>query len=1142
MSIKKLSKKSAAVLSLAIFLTSTFSATSAAAASMPGGRLIGEVEQDKYIPANMTKIAMSDSDTVIDETYEASSSTLTKNLNKVFNMDDVRTGSGIPYSSKGVAYYDEQNGRGVSYVPLTGNNSVFGVLSSPFGADERFVSGSTIYTSPRSANNVATLYKTLREEADDGTPIVKSISNAADFFNRLAAFYHALQQKSDMSKVFSTTLKSDGKIMPLSETDSLGTQAYNGYGPEFESDDIRGKAILNGGLLTAEGNDMVNGAKSFVGTSDNPYGDLFDAKDNIIEDSYILIRRLLGVDGQSKDGLLSAKTMPTQTTVSSTPWMNSVFSSAKNIKSSYEYYRNNFTTDKVNEALNWLNKRQACEPRLVTSGRYSWTETGVNQQTGSSYADGVSYRICYWVSTAYGGHWHTDYQAYKDAWNKWWRNTLDGLIYYYEMYPEGNSIFAKNYSELLRDNEEYQEILEELPEATEAYYDAIKRFNEDSEDYWVSSMKALFPDAYSFDKYCFKSDYTKQYYAQYMHADRYGNKRRIGDKFKIEESSLGRYKNDNRNDNDNDYYYYDITYEYEFTFTSTNPAQAFIEAGGTYDEFLASFYIKGGSTGKSRSLNQYLNLSYWTQSGGYSNYHGSNGSMHYADAYSTWAGEDSEALQKAFDRAFQAATNSYNPHHQNMAVISEDLKNKLKTIEQSAPTINDSEYHQYKDYKDLTERKKQIESTTKSLSYIAMDGVSCIQDIKNIVNQIQGPFQKKARNDYDSNHPSDYQQYKNAVDLFDVSGYNIDFDTQRYSENDIENANFTTADGIDALLWYLWVSEGRDQIPKDCPVSTIEDWIGDKDYSDKVLAFRKWLIKNELYINEAYTAGHKYTLDPDIWDGGNLLELWAAVYYSPSVDNVSQCLEKTNHAYYGDDSLVRDLQSISEGIVSSTEETGYNKLNNTPYSYLEGYTNASFIPKQTAVADYSVFDNAMAFYQKFGMNSDKNNIPAEKHMNLGFYKDVMVTGYSNNVVQTSAILGRYEWYVYYDEGGNRENAEVVYHNTTTMLNCPFTAIQKGTYWIDCYQSGYTTYEERLQYTLTYFLTEEITHTVLMSSLAPDIQIKLDEKTVAEKVKLQTDEDGYVVDEAAMQWRAYGNRVVENFTTQRVSDDGEVKLG
>ena len=413
---------------------------------------------------------------------------------------------------------------------------------------------------------------------------------------------------------------------------------------------------------------------------------------------------------------------------------------------------------------------------------------------------------------------------------------------------------------------------------------------------------------------------------------------------------------------------------------------------------------------------------------------------------------------------------------------------------------------------------------------------------RNIVNQIQGAFQKKARNDYDSDHPGDYQQYKNAVDLFDVSGYNINFDSQRYSENDIEQANFTSADGIDALLWYLWVSEGRDQIPKDCPVSTIEDWIGDKDYSDKVLSFRKWLINNELYINESYTAGHKYTLDPEIWDNGKLLELWASVYYLESVDNIEECLKRSNHAYYGSDTQVSELQDVSDGIISRTASTEYNKMENTPYFYLDGYTNASFIPKQSNVAEYSLFDNAVAFYQKFGMNSSKNNISADKHINLGFYKDVEVTGYSNNVVQTNGILRRYEWYIYYDEGGNRNNAEVIYHNTTSTLECPFTAIQKGTYWIDCYQSGYTTYEERLQYTTTYFLTEEITHTILMSSLVPDVQIKLDEKTVAEKIKLQTDEDGYVVEETSMMWRANGDRVVANFSTQRVSDAGDVNLG
>lgn len=867
---KRMARAVATIITTGLLSVSA-SATDVSAAMIPGGRLTGTVSQDKYIPANMTKIASSSSEQVVDETFETGSSTLSKSMNKSFNMDDIRTGSGSSYSSRGTAYYDANNGRGVSFVPLTGSDSVFGTITSVFGCDERFLTGATIYTSPRSANNVATLYKAFREEAEDGTPIVKAISNASDYFNKLAAYYHALQKTSGDSKTYSTTLGTDGKIKLLGDTNSLGNQAYNGYGPEFESNKVRGSSILNEGLLTAEGNMMVNGAKTFVGTSDNPYGDLFNAKNNILEDSYILIRRLLGVNNNDENGI------PNSLAANDTS-RNSVCTSSQNLSS---------WVSQANELTNYPSERQ------------EWTI----------------------------------------------KNRVE---------PE-----VKRLEEEIKTlTEENERLAEQIAEIEKAMSDAIN-----------AAIKA-------------------------------------------------------------------------------------------YNEAMSSF------------------------SAAMSNYKGQ-------------------------------GTPPSPPSPPNISGIASSFQSQITTINAK---ISENNQKIQEDYKLILEWKDP-----------------------------EGEKQLNAREEYNGLCSDKYAKYKVAVELFDGNGNLPDIQYgngmrsgQSMSELGGETIPLPTdPNDIEGLLWYLWVSEGITEIPD--KINSIEQLVG-YDEAEKIKEFRVWLIQNEIYLNPGYSEGNGYTLNKDIWNAGELLKLWATVYGVPSVESVGKCLESENHAYYGSDAAVNDLKSISAGIIKDTENSGYNKLTDTKYPYLEGYTNASFIPKQSNVDDYSLFDSAMVFYQKIGMDSDSENIPLNKHINLGFYKDVEVTGYSNNVVQTSAILGRYEWYVYYDENENRENAEVVYHNTTTTIECPFTAVQSGTYWIDCYQSGYTTYEERLQYTVTYFLTEEVTHTLLMSSLTPDIQIKLDEKTVAEKIKLQTDENGYIVDESAMQWRAYGDRVVENFATQRVSDVGDIRLG
>jgi len=899
-------KRSIAVMLAAAMLCGM--SVNASAASVPGGRFVGKIGEDKYIPASAQTLAGSSKNTIVDETTETSADTLIKDMKKFYNMDDIRTGGGDGYSSKGKAYYDTGNGRGVSYTPLTGNNSVFGNVSSPFGGDERFNvlldPKPAISTGRRGSDNVVTLYTALREQADDGTPIVKSISNAADYFNKLAAFYHSLQKSSGNSKTYSTTLKPDGTIMGLSDANPTGgVQGYNGYGPEFETTEVRGTPIIENGVLNDAGTQMVNGVKTFVGSFDNPYGDLFEAADNIEEDCYILIRRLLGVNdngtsanknpwsdlnstpreeitsihddnGQNDNGSIS----PTMNT-----FLNGLIDEAKN----YEAARNVQVRRDVSDALRIIQTASAKEP-YSTGG--TGTFTNRNRSQG---ADAPQYGV------------------------NWWDKVRD--VYYrgrymYTIWRFNPSKFAQ-----ARRNWWNEEIVNEMP-------------NWNNDELATSYWSGITPN----------------------------------------------------------------------TTTATSRA-----------------------------------------------------------------------------------------------------------------------------------------NSTSTLVTLKMD-----------VNNPYGKFQASSRENYDLENEDAHKRYQAICDILGGGDYDYEFESSRdrlpdgFDED--ESSAYST-DETEALFWFNSVLTGTLDIPSvDGRMPTLEEYVEIQGYDpDEVNAFRQWLINNGLYYNPANSSYpyNGWTISPEEWDDGNLLTLWKAVYYAPAVDNIQTCLEPGNHAYYDVYCDMDELQSVSAAIVGNADATGYNKFDESPYyPYLNGYTNASFIPKQTSVSEYSVFDNALAFYHKLGMDSDKTNIPADKHMNLGFYKDVEVTGYSNNVIQTNQIFGRYEWYVYYSDSGNKANAEVVYHDTTTSLECPFTAVQDGTYWVDCYQSGCRTYEERMQYTITYFLTEEVTKTVLMSSLTPDIQIKLDEKTVAEKIKLKTDDEGYVVDDAAMQWRAYGDRVVENFTTQRVSDTGDVNLG
>lgn len=910
-------KKIISVLLAAAMLASM--SVSASAASVPGGRFTGRLNEDLYISPSDVTSNNNFYKELRDETMESSSSDLSITIREHANFDDVRTVGGDGYKTTGNAYYDEGNGRGVSFVPLTGSDSVYGLLPNIFNIEDQYSIGAAVPT-----NTASSQYKSLRVKQDNGTVLVPEItgSSITDFFSKLGNYFHTLSNRHSDNNFYNTYISPKGIITLMGdEKGSTLQKQYNGYRPEFESDDIRSIPILEGGKLTSEGLDMVNGAKTFVvDNEDNPYGDVFLAAHDdsgnvddskIAEDCYILIRRLLDVDDNTNVlGNLNSTPREEITAINEDngnisatmdAFLNDLIKEAKD----YEAARKGQVKIDVDKAKSVISDAITKEP-ISTGG------TGIARNRNKEQGPDAP---------QYGVHWWDHVQDVYDAYGN----------YLYTVWRFNSSKFAQ-----ARRNWWNKEIVNEMP-----------NWNNDE-----------------------------------------------------------------------------------------------------------------------------LATPYWSE-----------------------------------------------------------LRPNTSTATKKATSI----------------------------------GV--LADLRLDVTNPYGKFQASSRENYDLENKDAHERYQAICDILGDGDYDYEFESARegfhdgFDEEAPDYKDYAT-DETESLFWFNSVLTGVLDLPKiGRRIPSFKEFVEFKGFNyEEVNAFRQWLINNGLYYNPDNTTPpyNGWTISSEEWEDGKLLELWKAVYYANSADNIRDCLGSLDISKSNLDEA--KFNAIADSIASNASETEYNKINPTYYPYLNGYTNASFIPNPPAttskqkigkryvtttslnIPEYSIYDNAMSFFHQLGMDSDKNNIPADKHMNLGFYKDVQVTGYSNNYVKTDGILGRYEWYVYYDDGGNRSSAEVVYHDTTTSLECPFTAVQDGTYWVDCYQSGYSTYEERMRYTTTYFLTEEVTKTILMSSLTPDIQIRLDEKTIAEKIKLKTDDEGYVVDDAAMQWRAYGDRVVENFTTQRVSDTGDVNLG
>lgn len=384
-----------------------------------------------------------------------------------------------------------------------------------------------------------------------------------------------------------------------------------------------------------------------------------------------------------------------------------------------------------------------------------------------------------------------------------------------------------------------------------------------------------------------------------------------------------------------------------------------------------------------------------------------------------------------------------------------------------------------------------------------------------------GKFQQDARKDYNESNEDKYRQYLNAIDMYDTGSDALDFDTSKPSETDIEDTVFATLDDTEAVLWYMWITYGWTDVPEKMKVVGIEGIIGDHEQAQLILDFRKWLINKGLYLNPAWSGGNGYTLNKELWNDGELLEYWKKVYGGEYGSCVESCISPYERKYPDEYNNILNRSG--------------NEMNEALYPYLKGYVNASYIPyKSTKVEDYSIFDNAITLFSKLGLDGG-DNIPANKHLDLGFYTDIEVVKYSNDNLIKSGVYDRYEWYVYYNPNGNSRNgAEVVFHDSSTSRDCPYTAIAEGYYWVECYQSGYSTYEEKFTYNKTNFLVDEATDTVLMTSFIPQIQTRTNTVTQPEKVQLLSEDAGYL-NNNSMTWRAQNGRIIASFNTERRSD-------
>jgi len=376
--------------------------------------------------------------------------------------------------------------------------------------------------------------------------------------------------------------------------------------------------------------------------------------------------------------------------------------------------------------------------------------------------------------------------------------------------------------------------------------------------------------------------------------------------------------------------------------------------------------------------------------------------------------------------------------------------------------------------------------------------------------------------------------------------------------NIIDNYNNSKYNEVDEIVWFMWVMYGASTpIVNDFTnVSTYS--LGNETRENKTLHsfFLKYMKKSSSGTSYSYNDTPA-TFHPTKDDAPSGLNRGKYTYMSDFRDY----LIRTN-MYYNKETGRYTLDSQSFDAAYNAWLTAYHKDANPsktdffetnvqqfyPYLYNKDnnieYTDVSYaIWKDGKQPD---LDKAILFMNTLGMDPGDatSYLSNEQRMDLQYCTDTKITEskdmneYQLKKIENSGqALQRYEWYIYYNDninGGTKDDATVVYHATTTQKTCPFTPVETGLYWVDCYQSYSVKYTENVEVIETDMLLETRTQTIL-TSMTYKRAYPIAEKTVVEKILLESDEDGIKITESAIRFKIREGRVATTFATERLPD-------
>lgn len=415
-------------------------------------------------------------------------------------------------------------------------------------------------------------------------------------------------------------------------------------------------------------------------------------------------------------------------------------------------------------------------------------------------------------------------------------------------------------------------------------------------------------------------------------------------------------------------------------------------------------------------------------------------------------------------------------------------------------------------------------------------------DIGNIVNSVN-------QGQANSVFTESYIRYKNAVNILDgPGGVSLSYDGNKASSYEESNGSMeessvqiNTVSQLEELAWYYYVELGQVGYPSTEEVESVEKSIETRreagliDYTyEDFVSFENWLSEKGLFFyKEQGGPNYGYTLGPNGNKGKNL-SLLITMYKILSSPGKEEKIEYYNKLGYtlNDNERLDDCQKMDEY-----------------FYYIKDYLNGSYGDSRAINGAHSMSTQkcAIKFLDELGILGG-NNLSQDQWLSATYYTDVSVVDYANNKQYHSGNFQRYEWYVLYNpgKGANRNdsNTKVVYHNTTTAKTCPFTPVESGTYWVECYQSSKSSYGEHLYYNIRNFLVDETTQMVLFSTMDFRRQEKIAEKLIPEKIALRCNENGvYVSKGQNIKWRAdEGQIILDSFTTEKVPDNVFNKYG